>query len=313
MDIQRAHRGPRASRSTPTQLNDRAAGTGAVNFPLTFAGGTSSGSVTVTEIQQSGYTLQPVGGQNAVCMRADTGEAVAVTNNGELGFTAPASSLFPVTLHRLQPRSQSPRLGRGQQEVGRQRDYLPQWHTARRPAGGPQHRRQCAALGRRADRVQQGDSVVLNETFTNNLPLCTVDSRLVTSANGTVVPPASGGLPYTAVLQSGVNTFTVTNTVTCQTRLTLHKTVANGPAAAYRLGPLRNRADRSGARPRRQVPESTALVTPNARYALAESGGDPRYVQRAGPNASPIPGSTVSWLCNQIDAMAMSFPASRTA
>ncbi len=25
-------------------------------------------------------------------------------------------------------------------------------------------------------------------------------------------------------------------------------------------------------------------------------------MQRAGPNASPIPGSTVSWLCNQIDS-----------
>ena len=43
-------------------------------------------------------------------------------------------------------------------------------------------------------------------------------------------------------------------------------------------------------------------MTPGARYTLAEAGGDPRYVQRAGANAVPIPGSTVSWQCVEIDA-----------
>ena len=43
-------------------------------------------------------------------------------------------------------------------------------------------------------------------------------------------------------------------------------------------------------------------MTPGARYTLAESAGDPRYIQRAGANAVPIPGSTVSWQCQEIDA-----------
>ena len=43
-------------------------------------------------------------------------------------------------------------------------------------------------------------------------------------------------------------------------------------------------------------------MTPGATYALSESGGDPRYVQQADPNAVPIPGSTVSWSCVEVDA-----------
>jgi hypothetical protein len=35
---------------------------------------------------------------------------------------------------------------------------------------------------------------------------------------------------------------------------------------------------------------------------LSESGGDPRYLQRADPAAVPIPGSTVSWSCVEVDA-----------
>ena len=46
---------------------------------------------------------------------------------------------------------------------------------------------------------------------------------------------------------------------------------------------------------------SGATVTPDARYVLAESGGDLRYVQRVAEDAVAIPGSTVSWFCSQID------------
>ena len=35
-------------------------GTGAVNFNLTFPGGTTTATATLTETQQPGYTLQPV-------------------------------------------------------------------------------------------------------------------------------------------------------------------------------------------------------------------------------------------------------------
>ena len=42
-----------------------AGGTGAANFPLTFAGGTTTGPVTLNETLQSGYTLHMINGNNA--------------------------------------------------------------------------------------------------------------------------------------------------------------------------------------------------------------------------------------------------------
>ena len=43
-------------------------------------------------------------------------------------------------------------------------------------------------------------------------------------------------------------------------------------------------------------------MTPGVTYPLAESGGDPNYVQDVAQNANPIPGSTGSWGCVQVDA-----------
>ena len=50
--------------TTPIAVKTTTAdGTGTVNYPLTFTGGTTSAPVTVTETQQAGFTLQPVGGR----------------------------------------------------------------------------------------------------------------------------------------------------------------------------------------------------------------------------------------------------------
>ena len=46
----------------------------------------------------------------------------------------------------------------------------------------------------------------------------------------------------------------------------------------------------------------TANVTPGVTYPLAESGGNPNYVQDVAPGAVLIPGSTGSWACVQVDA-----------
>ncbi len=73
-----------------------AAQTGAVNYPLTFAGGVSSGAVTVVETPKAGYQLQQVGGKNATCTRVDTGAAVPSTNT-ENGFTVDANVNYPVS------------------------------------------------------------------------------------------------------------------------------------------------------------------------------------------------------------------------
>ena len=74
-----------------------AAGTGALNFDLTFPGGTTTAATTVTETQQAGFTLHPVDGLNAVCTRLDTSETLPVTNVDPLGFTLPAASNYPAS------------------------------------------------------------------------------------------------------------------------------------------------------------------------------------------------------------------------
>ena len=81
----------------PPTSGTTADGTGAVNFPLTFAGGTTTGPVTVTETQQPGFTLQQVAGANAVCVRSDTGASIPVTNSGALGFQAAAATSYPLS------------------------------------------------------------------------------------------------------------------------------------------------------------------------------------------------------------------------
>ncbi len=115
-------------------------------------------------------------------------------------------------------------------------------------------------------------------------------------------PPAS--LPYTATLSVPSNDVTVTNTVTCDTRLTLVKQVVNGNVAptAWTLSAIpptgSTLSGQTGA------PAITnAVVTPNITYQLAESGGDPRYVQddnRTNLQTNPL--STGSMTCVQIDA-----------
>lgn len=70
--------------------------TGAANFPLTFAGGTTSGAVTLTESPKSGFTLEQVQGRNAVCQRVDTGASITPVNVKN-GFTVNASRAYPIS------------------------------------------------------------------------------------------------------------------------------------------------------------------------------------------------------------------------
>ena len=113
----------------------RPRGTGAANFPLTFTGGTTSGTVTLTETQQAGYTLHQVTGQNAVCTRLDTGATCRRPTSGN-GFTVAATrrtrSPAPSTTGRRAP-------GRGdaEQELADQRHRLRRRQSADRTDAGP--------------------------------------------------------------------------------------------------------------------------------------------------------------------------------
>ncbi|MDR2566449.1 MAG: DUF11 domain-containing protein [Bifidobacteriaceae bacterium] len=150
---------------------------------------------------------------------------------------------------------------------------------------------------------------------------CNVVASMVTGQ-----PDGSGGIDtgitpvaladYEYDLEAGLNEFQVTNTVACLTRLSLYKTVdsrapAPPPSAEWTLRaiPLADPAETGGpplAGPRGNYDETdtttapTGPVTPGWTYALAESGGDPRYVQWSVQDpAEPFPDqATGSWICN---------------
>ena len=280
-----------------------ATGTGALNFNLTFPGGTTTAPVAAVETQQSGFTLQPVGGFNAVCTRPDTGASVPVTNSGALGFTVDANIAYGVTctVYNRAPNPPVTVVVNKQWAItdttsgvtttyanGTQPSDL---QAALTLNGSPQ------AFGTTRTGFVRGDPAVIAESVTNGLRGCVLGTPTMVKVPG----GANLGVPYTATLTEGENSFLITNPVTCTTRLTLVKTVTSGPAAPTAWDLSATAASGAAAGPAGTT-GVTGLVTPGARYTLAEAGGDPRYVQRAGSNAVPIPGSTVSWQCVEIDA-----------
>ncbi|WP_413452152.1 hypothetical protein AA0Y32_12295 [Georgenia phoenicis] len=69
----------------------------AVNFAVDYTPPVQTRSVTVTETQQAGYELVPVGGANARCITTGTGEVVPVTDSGDLGFTVDVAAADSVS------------------------------------------------------------------------------------------------------------------------------------------------------------------------------------------------------------------------
>ncbi|HEY5117515.1 MAG TPA: hypothetical protein VIJ00_18475, partial [Nakamurella sp.] len=273
-----------------------AAGTGALSFALTFPGGTTSAQVAVSETQQPGYTLVPVSGANAVCTNLQTNTAITVTNSGATGFTVPTPSTDPLscTVYNRQP-NPGATISVAKKWVVNGTSY----DEGLQPAGlSASLSIAGAAQGWGVPRTgfQQGNTVSFTESTSISLLGCTLTGNRVTLANGTVVDAA---LPYSATLVAGANTYTVTNTVTCTTRLTLNKTVRGGTAlpSAWTLTATAPSGAAAGPTGTSGV---TATVTPGARYVLSETGGTPIYAQLAGANAVPIPGSTVSWNCSQV-------------
>ena len=146
----------------------------------------------------------------------------------------------------------------------------------------------------------QGDRVELNETVTIvGRPFCEITSRRLTSDNGT---PVDRPLPDTVVLNNPTNRYGITNVVTCTQRLILVKEVANGSAdpSTWNLRATAPTGALPGPEGTTGTDAATAEVTADVVYTLDESGGPPTYIQRASPNACPIPGSTVSWDCVEV-------------
>ncbi|MGW9168963.1 hypothetical protein [Agromyces sp. NPDC055658] len=287
-----------------TQSGTTQDGTGAVNFPLEFDNASSAGSVTVTESQQSGYSLVTTGGKNAVCTEVESGDPVAVVNDGAVGFTIDVGPTVAVTC-TVWNRPPEP-----QADVRIDKTWIVNGQTVtngNQPAGLTAQLKLDGAnkpFGVVQTGYTAGDEVAISETTgVGDRDLCRVTKSTVTLANGEVVDET---LPFSPTLESGGNTFTLTNVVTCTAELTLVKSVANGDAqpadwtldAVAPVGALAGPNGTSGA---------TAPVTPAVRYPLTEDG-DPRYVQTILPGGIPTPPATGSWNCVQVDEEGTTIP-----
>ncbi|WP_066461043.1 VWA domain-containing protein [Sanguibacter suarezii] len=278
-----------------------AAGTGAANFALTFAGGVTSGNVSLTETLIGGFTLHQVNGFNAVCTDVATGANIPVTNDGTTGFTVAATSTGSVScdVYNRAP-AETASLTLSKQWVVNGTTYAdgqqPEGLDASATIDGTDQGWGVPRTG-----FQIPTSPTIAETTAVNLTQCTLDSSRATSFNGAAQDEA---LPYSPALVAGSNTATITNTVTCDTRLTLEKIVQGGPAAptAWDLEAFAPTGSLPGPAGTTGSAAATASVTPGATYALAESGGDPNYAQVVGPNAVLIPRSSGTWLCVQVAA-----------
>ncbi len=259
------------------------AATGGVSFDAPLGGQTSL-PVTLTETQQAGFTLHPLAGVNAVCTDS-TNTPVTVTNAGALGFTVSAllDDAITCTIYNLAPNPPA------QVRVNKT------WNIdGTQFVDGAQPANFQAALNLTGQVTPEfattysgylaGDSVTVGET---------VDT--------TLFPPGCTNVPSGDIgahtLVGGLNTYAITNTVTCVTTLTLLKTVADpfGPTADPNLWTLTGLADDAS----QTFSGTTGVsedITPNLRYDLSESTV-PGYTQQLVPGAVLVPNSTGSWHC----------------
>jgi uncharacterized repeat protein (TIGR01451 family) len=275
------------------------AGTGALNFALTFPGGTTTSNFTAAETQQATYTLQTINGFNATCIRVDTGAAVTSSNNGALGFTVTANSAFPISCTVYNVAAQPPATVVVNKVWNVDGTLFPNGQQPAELSASLLLNGTAQQFGTIVGGFKVGDTVSINETTSiSPTSLCTITSKMVTDDNGTSV---NRTLPYSATLPGATNSYTITNTVTCPARLTLMKDVVNGPALPTAWTLSASAPPPALAGPIGVSGTATANVTPLVTYALSESAGDPRYVQLFDPNAVAIPGSTISWSCQQVN------------
>jgi hypothetical protein len=217
-------------------------GTGSVNFGLTYTGGATTGTVTINELQHTDHTLvtQGVTGDNAVCTDLNNGASVPVTNTGTLaapGFVVEAGlqqAISCIVYNRPPPTAPDPATltvdkvwvidAEGTSTTyadGAQPDFLHAALSVTDPVDGTPGE---LGWGVVAHGYAEGDTPTLTESVAINRPMCDIVSRRVTEANGV---PIDEPLAYTPTLQAGDNHYTVTNEVTCSTRLTLVKIVSS--------------------------------------------------------------------------------------
>lgn len=284
--------------------------TGAVNFPLSFAVGAST-DLTFTEQLQDGYNLVTQGGKNAVCTELMSGNPVPVTNSGALGFTLSGVTGGASITCTVYNREKAPdpasivvnktwMINGVSYPEGAQPTGFSATLSLSGPAGGPSNQPWGSARAGYLD----GDTSEINEStvISPELTECTFVGLSLADSNGIVL---STQLPHTVELDAGTNSYTITNTVTCVSRLTLLKTVVGGDASPddWTLTAYTTPADPNDGQPVFAGTSGvTAEVTAEGTYQLAESDGPAVYRQDDNrTNIQDRPLSSGSWSCIQVD------------
>ena len=311
--------------TTPsTTQTTTADGTGTVSFPLTFPGGTTEASVTLTEVQQAGFTLQQVDGQNAVCTDLVTGERVTTAEVTDgVTVTVPSTAAINCTLFNRAPSPEATVTvdkqwivnGVTYAEGAQPSDLSAQLQLTGPGDAGPTDQGWGVTRGGYA----QGGTTTISEDVSLIDPTLCTSSAAVTSTNGQAVSIPLGDEGYEFALSQAQNTATITNTVTCESRLTLSKEVDGGDAdpaswtlnASFLATPEVPTGIEGFSGSDGDPAVDSQEVTPNARYQLFENGGDPRYLQvdqRTDLQSNPL--STGSATCIRVDENGDPYPNS---
>ncbi|PJJ56830.1 hypothetical protein CLV56_1043 [Mumia flava] len=300
----------------------------AVNFPITFDGGVTTGTIGITEQQQPGYTLVPVGGANAECTNLGTGASVAVTNDGATGFTVgvPSTAAVSCTVYNEAPALQSSVTVEKEWSIngadpvpdGSQPDGFDAQLTLTGPGAAgatPQE------WGVTRPGYTRGDGTTINEELTFgpdaiDPDLCTLDEAAIVESNGNPITPIDLGDDGAEVILLGAtNNYVVRNTVTCESRLTLSKdVVGNADPTEWDLSALP-----APSNPPDQIPGPSGeafspdvtdqVVSGGIPYQLAESDPNPLYAQDdQRTDLQVYPESTGSWACVRVNDLGIVIP-----
>ncbi|MGW2401084.1 vWA domain-containing protein [Kitasatospora sp. NPDC001664] len=190
-------------------------GTGSVAFQPVFTT-TTSGAVSIAEVQQPGHELVTRGGHNAVCTNLNTGQAVPVADRGTaFTVTVPSTQAVSCLVHN-RPVLPADVTVTKQWLVdgvrfpdGRQPEGLAAILTLTGPDGAgatPQ------PWGRPRPGYRVGDRATVSESTTVTRPGCALVSSRLSGLDGATVDRA---LPYTTELTDDHLTAEVTNEVEC--------------------------------------------------------------------------------------------------
>ncbi|WP_051172468.1 SpaA isopeptide-forming pilin-related protein [Microbacterium indicum] len=304
--------------ATRTTIDD---GTGTVSFPLSMSDGADE-RIEIREAQHDGYAFVSaqcsVRSEGSDAPRDITVLADDLANPG-FSLTVEAGEQVNCTVYNTEDRHPADVqvdktwvVNGTEYANGDQPDAL-RAELALTSSGSDAAKPQDWATIR--DGYEVGDDVGIGEAMSfGDMQRCELVEATIVEVNGDAVSldmayavdaaPADDALTRIALDQEH-NTIVVRNEITCTSELTLVKQVEGGSAdpTDWTLDAIAPSGAAAGPRGATGSPEATGVVTADATYALAESGGDPRYAQvdeRARPLA--LPDSTGSWQCVLVDA-----------